>query len=49
MGSYWIQLIVIKDLGALFDTGLKLHQHASEAAMNLANRVLAYSYEKRVH
>ena len=23
-----------KDLGILFDTGLKFHQHASEAAMN---------------
>ena len=29
-----------KDLGIVFDTGLKFHQHASEAAVN-ANRVLA--------
>ena len=29
-----------KDLGILFDTGLKFHQHASEVAMK-ANRVLA--------
>ena len=29
-----------KDLGILFDTSLKFHQHASEAAMK-ANRVLA--------
>ena len=29
-----------KDLGILFDTGLKFHQHVSEVAMN-ANRVLA--------
>ena len=30
-----------RDLGILFDTGLKFHQHASETAMK-ANRVLAY-------
>ena len=29
-----------KDLGILFNTGLKFHQHASEAAMK-ANRVLS--------
>ena len=35
-------MIVIKTLVAiLFDTGLKFHQHASEAAMK-ANRILAY-------
>ena len=30
-----------KDLGILFDTGLKFHQHASETAMK-TNMVLAY-------
>ena len=29
-----------KDLGILFDTGFKLHKHASEAAMK-ANRIFA--------
>ena len=42
MGCYWTQLIVdsYKDLGILFDTGLKFHQHTSETVMK-ANRVLA--------
>ena len=37
MGSYWTQMIITK---TWTDTGLKFHQHASEAAMK-ANRVLA--------
>ena len=41
MGSYWTQLIVIKTwVYYLIATGLKFHQHVSEAAMK-ANRVLA--------
>ena len=35
-----------KDLGILFDTGLKFHQHASETAMK-AKRVGLY--EKRIN
>ena len=41
MGSYWTQLIVTKTWASyLIATGLKLHQHASEAVMK-TNRVLA--------
>ena len=45
-GGYYLNGILLdsvdcyKDLGILFDTGLKFHQHASEVAMK-ANRVLA--------
>ena len=45
-GGYYLNGILLdsddcyKDLGILFDTGLKFHQHASETAMK-ANRVLA--------
>ena len=45
-GGYYLNGILLdsvdcyKDLGTLFDTGLKFHQHASEVAMK-ANRVLA--------
>ena len=45
-GGYYLIGILLdlvdcyKDLGILFDTGLKFHQHASEVAMK-ANRVLA--------
>ena len=39
-GDYYLNGVLLdsvdcyKDLGILFDTGLKFHQHASEAAMN---------------
>ena len=45
-GGYYLNRILLdsvdcyKDFGILFDTGLKFHQHSSEAAMK-ANRVLA--------
>ena len=41
-GGYYLLLDSVdcyKDLGILFDTGLKFHQHSSEAAMK-ANRIL---------
>ena len=43
-GGYYLNGILLdsvdchKDLGILFDTSLKFHQHASEAAMK-ANRI----------
>ena len=45
-GDYYLNGVLLdsvdsyKDLGILFDTGLKFHQHTSETVMK-ANRVLA--------
>ena len=40
MVSHWIQLIVIRTKGIIFDASIKFHQHASEVAMK-TNRALA--------
>ena len=46
-GDYYLNGVLLdsvdgyKDLGILFHTGLKLHQHVSETAMK-ANRALGY-------